>query len=287
VSSPYDLTTLANVKAWLAITNTNSDTIIGGLITAVSRGIYSNMGRASILPRTFNERYDGQGNQRFYLRNWPVISISSLSNWGVTIPQGTPPGLNGPAINGYLIQPWDGTPPGEPQAIDVYGWGVNNSFFGASYRYSYGRQNVAVTYTAGYQVTGEAWNVPATGPYTVTPLAPYGPWATDQGVTYANGTALTLVAGTPAKGQYAQAAGVYTFAAADDGAAILVSYGFIPQDLVDVATELVAERYSYRTRIGEVSKSLGGQETMSYYTGQMPRALDLLLQPYRSVYIPP
>ncbi len=283
MSSPIDLTTLANVKAWLAITTTNSDALLSSLITAMSRTIYSNLGRASLLPRTFTERYDGQANHRMYLRNWPVLSVSSLVNWGTTIPQGTPPGPNQPIPNGFIIQPWDGTPPGQPQAIDIYGQYI---YFG-NYAFSRGRQNVSIVYEAGYQVTGEAWTVPTT-PFQVTALAQYGPWWSDQGVTYAaTGVALVPVASGPTVGQYSVSTGLYTFSAADAGKGVLISYGFLPQDVVEVATELVGERFSYMGRIGLTSKSLGGQETMAYSQRPIPPTLDLMLQPFRAVYIPP
>jgi hypothetical protein len=74
----------------------------------------------------------------------------------------------------------------------------------------------------------EAHAVPAISPYTVTPTPPNsGTFAGDLGVSYANGGApLELVSSSPAQGQYSQAAGVYTFAAADEGAAVVISYTY-------------------------------------------------------------
>ncbi len=70
---------------------------------------------------------------------------------------------------------------------------------------------------------GEAGTVPAT-PFTVT-VANAATFDTDLGVVYAaTGAPLTRVASAPAQGQYAVAAGVYTFNAADTGAAVLVDY---------------------------------------------------------------
>ena len=43
-----------------------------------------------------------------------------------------------------------------------------------------------------------------------------------------------------------------------------LSYGFVPQDLAQAATELAAERFRASERVGLRSKSLGGQETISY-----------------------
>lgn len=65
--------------------------------------------------------------------------------------------------------------------------------------------------------------VPAATPYTVT-ATNSTTWTTDLGVQYAGGQQLTQVSGTPTTGQYSVAAGVYTFAAADEGKAVLISY---------------------------------------------------------------
>ena len=83
------------------------------------------------------------------------------------------------------------------------------------YEYCRGWSNVSITYTAGFVIQNEAQNVPASGNYSVVVNAPFGAWGADQGVTYANGTALALVASNPAHGQYTVSAGTYGFAAAD------------------------------------------------------------------------
>lgn len=71
---------------------------------------------------------------------------------------------------------------------------------------------------------GEAWSIPAATPYTVT-VANSVNFDTDLGVTYAaTGLPFTKVASAPIAGQYSEAAGVYTFAAADAGTAVLVDY---------------------------------------------------------------
>jgi hypothetical protein len=269
-----DLASLAAVKAWLSITNTNSYALLTPLITAASRLLYGFMGRSAILPQLWTERYDGNGG-RLYLRQFPVISIAALTINNVAVPASPLPAAGSTATaSGFLLDPWDGTPPGRLQAVDVFAYAVPR-----------GRQNVIATYVAGYQVSAEPVTVPAT-PFTIatsTLLQPFGLFATDQGVTYANGTALTKVAGSPAIGQYAFANGTYTFAAADQGAAVLISYGFIPQDLAQACIELVAERFKYKDRIGEKSKSLGGQESVSFDLKNIPDSTKLMIQPYRRV----
>ena len=70
----------------------------------------------------------------------------------------------------------------------------------------------------------EAGTIPASTPYTIT-VANAAKFVSDWGVTYtATGAALELVTGTPTTGQYSVSAGVYTFAAADTGLAVQISY---------------------------------------------------------------
>ena len=106
---------------------------------------------------------------------------------------------------------------------------------------------------------GEAQTIPSTSAYTVTPNQPYGIWAADNGVTYAStGVALTAIAsGTPSVGQYlppqpwaASPTYVYTFAAADANANVLISYSYIPFSLEQGCIEWVGERFRYSARIG-------------------------------------
>jgi len=71
----------------------------------------------------------------------------------------------------------------------------------------------------------EAHSVPATSPYTVTTTYS-ATFLTDWGVTYTNGTRLTRVTSGPTVGQYTVSAGIYTFAAADEGQSVQISYQY-------------------------------------------------------------
>lgn len=85
-----------------------------------------------------------------------------------------------------------------------------------------------VTPTAGQVMTafGEAATVPAANPFTIT-VANAATVVSDQGVVNAlTGLPLIKVATAPATGQYSVAAGIYTFAAADAGKLLLVSYTY-------------------------------------------------------------
>jgi hypothetical protein len=272
--SSQDLTTLAAVKSWLGLPSTASpnDATLSALITAASRAIYAALGRPALLPQTYAETIDAE-RPRVFLRNWPVLQINSVLLDGIAVPQAPAPG---PAASfGYRLKPGDLAPPGAPQALDLLGWCVRCE-----------PQNLIVNYLAGYAIQSEAQTAPASSPWTLPALAPFGPWANDLGIVYSvSGAALTPVLASPTVGQYSVSAGVYTFSSADAGAALAISYGFVPQDIVQAALELSAERFRASDRIGLRSKSLGGQETIAYDTSAISAPVLALLQPYKRVAI--
>jgi hypothetical protein len=149
-----------------------------------------------------------------------------------------------------------------------------------------GIQNVTISYGAGYQITNESAVIPATPPYSVPARAPYGNWASDVGVVYSNRVSLTAVTGNPAAGQYAVVNGVYSFAQPDAGSTVLLTYGYVPADLASCCMDWAAERYAYRSRIGQQSKSLGGQETMAFIVKNIPDFVVSALSSYRRVVMP-
>jgi hypothetical protein len=87
----------------------------------------------------------------------------------------------------------------------------------------YGKPVIPGSVTTAF---AEAASVPASTPFTIT-VVNSTTWTADQGVQDAvTGFPLTRVTATPATGQYSVAAGVYTFASADTGKAVLISYNY-------------------------------------------------------------
>jgi hypothetical protein len=278
-----DLATLQDVKDWINQTSSTDDKMLARLITSLSGAMYSYLSRQIVIPRQVTERYDGLGNDRLLLRNYPVLSVSNLTISGSIIPAGTYPSSSSPGWppSGYNFTPWDGLVPGKPQILDTFG-----------YCFIVGRQNISVTYMAGYQVSDESGTVPATTPYTIAVQAPLGPWASDQGAAYADGTALTAVTASPSMGEYIppvpgseneDTASSYTFSSSDAGAGVLISYGFVPSAINDACIEWVAERYRYRGRIGQKAQTVAGQQTASYDLSGVPNFVKTALDPYRCV----
>ncbi|MGB7976104.1 MAG: hypothetical protein WCF81_17555 [Roseiarcus sp.] len=272
--SPFDLTNLAALKAWLGLPPAPgpNDATLSALVTAASRSIYAALSRPSLLPFSYAETIDLE-TSRVTLRHWPVVQVNSVTWRGIPVPPDENADLE--ASVGYALEPGDGVPPGRPQVLDLFG-----------HHYPSGRQSLIVSYSAGYAVENEAQGVPTAAPLQLSAFSPYGPWGSDLGVTYtATGAPLTAVSALPAAGQYSVSAGVYSFSAADAGQLVSISYGYVPQDIAQAALELAAERFRAAERIGLKSKSIGGQETIAYDTSAMSAAIQGMLQPYKRVIL--
>lgn len=297
-----NLTNYNNVAAWLKVQNTTDQAILQRMIAQTSQRILNYINKPDLTVQTFNETISGRDTSRIILRNYPVISITSLTVDTVLIPQS--PGVG---QYGWTLTPLDGAISSRQQELGIDGWvsyyprGSNNGYgYQDGYRpsrsgsgkcFPRGINNIVCVYQAGYGIQNEAQTIPAT-PYQLAPLCPHGNFAADNGVTYAaTGASLTAVTGTPAAGQYAvsvnalSGVATYTFAAADTGKAVLLNYSFVPIDLEQCCIDLIAELYRYRDRIGQTSKSVGGQETTAF-SNKMPEWTKEVLNQYRSWAFP-
>lgn len=264
-----DLTTLAHVKEWLGISNDDSDVLLQRLITSASKFVLNYLNRPGLAVTTYEDIYDTYGKNWLQLRQWPVVSVTQILFSGNTV---NTPASGNPLNNGYLVgnQSAGGGPASGQPRLTVFGYCFPNA-----------KSSTVVQYSAGYQITNEPQTVPADTAYTVTTDFT---WLADGGVTLANGTPLTAVASSPGAMQYSvNDDGVYTFNAAQASADVLITYSYVPADVEQAVWELVGERYKTKDRIGVQSKSLGGQETISYFTGTMNSYVSSLLQVYRRV----
>jgi hypothetical protein len=290
-----DLVQLADVNTWLGFQGEDPvrDAQLQRLISQISQVVYNHCNRSFFLPKNVTETRNGNGRERLMLINWPVNQIISLYISGTMIPArvvtgaypapisstgpvatvtGTPSPVGTSETAGYVLEDGEDDPPGNMQSILLSG-----------YTFCRGRQNVVVQYQAGYTVFAEPHTVP-TGLYLVTANAPSGPWGSDWSVTYASsGIPLTAVAASPSAGQYTVSSGIYTFSAADAGASVLISYGYVPADVSQVVMDWIQLRWAEKDRPGIVSKSLGGQETISFLNEDIPKFAELTLSNFRRV----
>lgn len=262
------LTTTANVKSFLNITTSTDDALVARLVTAASAFILAWLNR-DLFSNSYTEVRDGTGTSFLTLRQFPIISVQSVLVNNVAVPLA-------------------------PNSVS-YGYGFDDKrlwLTGATW--SRGVRNVTVQYTAGLastgqtqQVTAERAVVPLTGPYTIT-SAQAQTFDTDLGVIFAPaGAALVEVSGVPTTGQYAinDATGVYTFAAADAGKAVALTYLYfwaVPLPVEQACIELVAAKYKLRTRVGVTSQTIG-PEHITYSVKDIPPEVRGLLQQYRQV----
>jgi len=293
-----DLTTPSRFSVWSGLDVSNPKTLatVQQLISSMSQMLYSKLNRSRIYSQSFVRTFDGVGTAQLVLPDYPVTSVVALQQGqrlippspvlleGVSWPVGASQGY------GYRFIPWGGNLPGENAVLEL----VNGFFY-------VGPQNIKITYIAGYLISNEPWTVPSLMPYTILVNQPQGIWSRDNGVVYASSLApLVPVSSNPMVGQYIPPSdvtpGLYTFSSADALENVLISYSFIPADLEEACNQMVAERYSYRNRIGEISKSLGGQESVRFLLGNsgqpwnrtssLPPAVMDLINPYINVVYP-
>lgn len=131
-----DLTTLADVKAWLQTGQSafpaTDDALLTRLITAASQYIQTWLNRR-IAQADYLEVRDGDGGQRLQFACFPVSAVLSLSIDGLAIPPAPPPSPSIGSTAGYVFS---------PTQLAVRG-----------YVFSRRVQNVVVTYTAGFPAT--------------------------------------------------------------------------------------------------------------------------------------
>jgi hypothetical protein len=148
--------------------------------------------------------------------------------------------------------------------------------------FSRGRQNITCTYTAGYQAS-ETSTIPSDSPAQLTPTTG-GRAISVVSVVNAAGAALTQVAASPATGQFSFAAGCFTFAAADVGTSVTLTYGYAPAPVEQACIEMVGLDLKSRDNLGITSKSLAG-ETISYSSRGLTDSVKEQLMPYRRMLI--
>lgn len=164
-----------------------------------------------------------------------------MFSFGAGVLIGTPAGANPTPVNFGLIQ--EVTIDQKRSLKELYGQYADPVAIGAGTRKNTLKAKVArisgvalatmlygATPSAGgdFMSFAEAHAIPASSPYTITPTPPNsGTFLADQGIVYAaTGLPLTRVASGPAQGQYSLSDGAYTFAAADEGVAVLMSYTY-------------------------------------------------------------
>lgn len=250
------LATIDQVKAWTSIKNDTDDALLQRLVDSASTFVYSYLSLDTFAKSQYDEMYDGTGGSFMVLRQQPAIEVLAVALHGTPLVAASGDGKTSPFTNGYKL------------------FRQNLTLFG--HMFPYCRSSVYVSYTAGYWVQNEKGVVPSSD-HKIMVASTH---LQDEGVTLADGTALTKVASAPGAMEYSVDDGVYLFNTAQDTATVLISYSYVPADINQAVIELCGERYKYRDRIGHSSKSLGGQETVSFQANNVPQFIIALLNKY-------
>ncbi len=79
IDTAIALIALADAKAFLQITASTQDAILGDMINEVSVRINNYVGH-TLLSASYTEYYDGDGTQELILRNFPVTALASVND---------------------------------------------------------------------------------------------------------------------------------------------------------------------------------------------------------------
>lgn len=129
-----DLTTLADVKAWLNIASgdTTFDAMLGRLISACSMFMQAYMNR-TVAITSYTLNFNGDGKTAKMLGNYPIQSVTSVLVNGVPIPASPALTAYGTQQAGYMF---------DDDTIYLYG-----------YEFCMGVQNCSIAYTAGFSAS--------------------------------------------------------------------------------------------------------------------------------------
>lgn len=121
MAAATDLTTLKQVKEWLSVTGNASDSMLELLISGCSGAMQAYMNR-TIMSQAYTEKRDGHGGDTMICGNYPVTSVQSV------------------AVEGLV-------------ASLPFSFNDDGIYLTGGYRYSRGKNNVVLAYTAGYVTT--------------------------------------------------------------------------------------------------------------------------------------
>lgn len=129
-----DLTTLDDVKAWLAIGLGDStyDSMLSRLVTACSTTMQAYMNRI-VAVTAYSTTFSGDGKDHKMVPNYPIQSVTQVTVNGVVVPQGVAPTPTASQQSGWFF---------DEDTVWLSGW-----------RFCEGLQNCSLSYTAGFSPT--------------------------------------------------------------------------------------------------------------------------------------
>lgn len=140
------LVSLAEAKEFLKVTGVGDDTILNHLINGVSQWVSGYLKRC-LVSKAHTEYYSGDGEMEIQLRNYPIISVTS--------------------INIDALRVFDASNAVDVSANIIIKKGVGLlRAFNLMYGFTAGESNIKIVYVAGYTVATDGGST-GTMPYTI------------------------------------------------------------------------------------------------------------------------
>jgi len=274
VANPLDLTDLATVKAQLVpeISGTGSDAVLSAIITAVSTWAQQWCGR-TFMAQSYTENRNGNNRDSMRTKNYPLISVSSLTLNSQTV-SATTGNIGAGWINDdkfiYLRQ-----------GLNTAGGGGG---LWAPGIFTKGIKNVTIIYTAGFITPGQVaiGNLPGwtTNVAVVTGaqilVAGYYYTAQSGGVTGTSTPSFPATTGATVTDNTVTWICNGAFAEPPDGAT------YIPYDIQTACNFQVSYLFGRLPRIGDSSIGEGPARTTFVVRDAEPYVKDMLT-PYKAV----
>jgi hypothetical protein len=273
MSDPRDLANLADTKAFIvpALANTTaSDAVLSALISGVSRSIEIYLGR-ELMAQTWTEMRNGTGQGTMALRNFPIISVASVTVETMAIPAaGTPP-----------TQSWGG------YTFDQRFVYLSPGFISGPGYFPRAPQNVQVVYSAGYITPGmiavaalPAWA--ATTGYGANAQVQATPAGGTQAYVFTTGAGGTSGATAPAWSAQLGATvadGTVIWECTAEAVSLFPGAQLLPPGIKIACMQQVALTFKQRTRVGDKASGEGPQR-IDYFMGDLHPTTCAMLSPY-------
>ena len=278
---PTDLCLLADLKSWLNVTDTNSDTILQSAISGYSSAVGAYLSR-TLGFNYYAENRRGTNQRTLFLKNRPVVLVSSVVIDTVSI-QAAPDSLSaGYAYDDRSVY-LQGSPSTLTSAQRLVTYPIPMTFSRSNI------PNCAIGYAAGFLLAGQTlvdWASATLYPRLST-LVPTSNNA--GGYLYVASSGGTSGGSRPAV--FNQTPGGST---ADGSSGLFwLNTGVIPggatpmpqavdSGLSQVVMEWIAQRYKSRTHIDQVSTNLNGMVS-GWERGAPPPYVRAILDQYKNV----
>jgi hypothetical protein len=268
MAAPFDLTNLATLKQYISpatVTSTVADSILQEIITGVSEGIQLYCSREFAVQIRTEVR---NGNNRNSMRTlvYPIQSVASIVI---------------AAING---QPGQTLTPNNYTNDNWFIYLQPGNAFGC--RFSYGKQNITLNYTAGFITPGQLQLLSAPA-WAASTLMTVGAQIQAAGQIYqvlvAGTTGLTIPAFVDTQNTIIAGDGSVTWWAVGPVPVLPSTAQMLPYDLQLACLQQSALVSKNRTRVGDTSTGVG-PDRVSFFMRGMTDSTKELLNRHREVF---